>query len=384
MTLAPTNNSSTLVGVPTFETEDALYSWMDSQVGDSYQRAKSAVNDWWLRTVTALMAADEYYGWDTLAGNTTGRGQELPERLNTWCNAHGLDTQTKRSKARNIAKAWLASNMEMDELLDAVGPDKLQIVGAGKPQLITAKLEASLAGATRDELRALNRELKADPSFVQDELKNAEERLAAAEQALNEYSGLRVRENPEYVTLLNAKAVAKRTFERVLPKTAATSAELDPAVQVATQEAIEAKKEALELKQEVEALRHQIELANKAKEDAEKEKRSALRDKKDITERFNDLHQQHQNPVDAKLILTGIHMRFIEMEKDANSYSIIEPGYQPRQYIKNCEACFVAMVEAWLPIIAEENFDAVVTAVEKLKRSAPEPLDYIDATVVTD
>ena len=226
------------------------------------------------------------------------------------------------------------------------------------------------------------RELKRDPEHRLDSLSDYRSTVTAS---LDTDEELDRRARWELNDSLNRiDSAIEQTLDKATAPTAETPSKREASLEVANQEAIEAKKEALELKQEVEALRHQVELANKAKEDAEREKRSALRDKKDITERFNDLHQQHQNPVDAKLILTGIHMRFIEMEKDANSYSIIEPGYQPRQYIKNCEACFVAMVEAWLPIIAEENFDAVVTAVEKLKRSAPEPLDYIDATVVTD
>jgi hypothetical protein len=234
--------------VPTFDNEDALYDWMDAQVGDSFQRAKSAVNDWWVRTVTALMGADEYYGWDTLDA-VSSKGKTTPVRLTQWCKQNGLENESKLRRARQVARSYVASSLSLTELIDTVGPTGLAIVGSGHPSLITPKLEAALGGASTAELEALNRELVKQPEYIELKIQEAQQNYDKAKAEFDAFEGVRNRiPGNGYEQLLKAKNRAKAALDKArAAKTTVVEAAPDSPdliITAANQEALEAKKEA--------------------------------------------------------------------------------------------------------------------------------------------
>lgn len=163
MTITPFQPGS--ISIPENATEDELYTWMDTKTHGLYEKAQQSVNEWWSAVVVALLAADQFYGWDTAQPN---RGKtEQPKRLVSWCKANGLDTPNKVERARAIGKACLFSGFDVHDLVSELGPSKLRTIGTAGPVKAERLLEMALDGATVVELAAESRYLNNSPEVIQ-------------------------------------------------------------------------------------------------------------------------------------------------------------------------------------------------------------------------
>jgi hypothetical protein len=221
MTMIPSNVGA-LTEVPTFDTEDKLYQWMDATVGDSYERAKETVAEWWSRTVTALVAADEFYGFNTLGGNGRKRTDTMSERLQTWCSHNGLNTPDKISQARAIGRAWLCLDKpDLNGILDEIAPSNMVIVGSGDTRFVGVKYEAALNGATFGELKELQSNLHNDPEYLEEQLVAAinlrDKALAERDHAKQkgERLGVTTRNNPDYQKACNDYRSACQSVSKI-------------------------------------------------------------------------------------------------------------------------------------------------------------------------
>jgi hypothetical protein len=185
MTLAPSANSNVelLTGeLKQFNNEDELYGYLDQLSHDVdgvsfLDKAKAAVNAWWVRAIVGIANADRFYGFDTEGGNGLNK-TTTPVRLAQWFEEVGLTNSKQTHKARSAAKVWLTLRKEdfqqsCYELVEEYGISKLDVIARAPAEERIELLK--LAGHTdQKSLSAIVTKINASEGVISHKLMEAE------------------------------------------------------------------------------------------------------------------------------------------------------------------------------------------------------------------
>jgi dGTP triphosphohydrolase len=269
MTLAPSANSSVelLTGeLKQFNNEDELYSYLDQLSHDVdgvsfLDKAKAAVNAWWVRVIVGIANADRFYGFDTNAGASFNKSAAMGERLWSWCRSVGLDDKSKLNSARTAARTWLSvQNKSCFDLVNDYGINKLVQVGrapqehrerllteAGSKSTKQLAKEVSTLNSSKEQLQ-----IKLEKAYEELDKRNAKlDALKAAGTASSEMGGA-------YNAVNRAKATIEKLEEKIssLKKSAPSQKEgEDERIYSAEKEAAAAKAKAEALEAELKTLK---------------------------------------------------------------------------------------------------------------------------------
>ena len=97
-----TSSDLLTAGLQEFKSEDELFAYLNrlstADDGESFfDKAKAAVNAWWVRAIIGIANADKFYGYNSYDRSL----KEQPAKLVEWQQVVGLTTPDLVKKARS-------------------------------------------------------------------------------------------------------------------------------------------------------------------------------------------------------------------------------------------------------------------------------------------
>lgn len=370
MTIAPFQPGS--VTIPEGMTEEELYVWMDSKTGGLYEKAQQSVNEWWSAVVVALIAADQFYGWDSMAGasiRSEGKA-EMPERLKNWCHANGLDSTAKIGKARRVARACLSSSFDVVEIIEEIGPSKLNIIGGSSEFVRMQLLESAIDGASQKSIIEQAKELQNSPECLEQEIERkkqvAQDRLEQRKKLTPhtpEYNNANAAYHKALASIRDTEEKLKNTQENTANTGTCTSTEGDTFYdvkdqstedQIADLKALFAK-QMLEKNKEIEELKAQVPHKVLGTELDQKD-----REIKHLKSRLTTALRELEEPVDPRLRLAGIQLRAASGPEEAHDFFCLKDRPDAdQQTIEKIKRGMVLSITSWIDVLPYECVEEI-------------------------
>ena len=201
-----------------FETEEQLFGFLEELTYDTdgktfFDKAQTAVNNWWVRAVIGINAIDVFYDNKPTGLGFRNGNQKCVEEFK---KLMGIDKPEIINRARQCVKTWLSSSYSVTELVDELGSSKLYEIGKAHDSVRGAVLDNVIEGdLSATAVQKLVTGLNKSEEVLTTKLTNAKAVLAERGLEIEQFTGSRNKKSTIYSNLCSRRDLARASVAKL-------------------------------------------------------------------------------------------------------------------------------------------------------------------------